>query len=112
MPTEDLPGKSIDTPKPTARRVLNYQQDVNLLEIICYETLNDIQKDSKHAKYPWVGIPHIKQKHLIGNLSDSMDLTSNIIVDEKLCVTIWWFGVLLPSTHFLYENNGSYLIIK
>ena len=112
LPTENLPEKSIDTPKPTARRVLNYQQDVTLPEIICYETLNDIQKDLKHVKCPWLVIPDIEQKLLIGKLSDSLDFTSKIIVDEKLCVTICWFGVQLPSTHFLYENNGRYLIKK
>jgi len=66
--TENLPEKSIDTPKPTARRVLNYQQDVTLPEIICYETLDDIQKDLKHVKYPWLVIPDIEQKLLIGKL--------------------------------------------
>ena len=78
--------KSIDTPKPTTRRVLNYQQDINFPEIICYETLDGIQKDLKHVKYPWLVIPDIEQKLLIGKLSDSLDSTSKIIVDEKLCV--------------------------
>ena len=66
---------SIDTPKPTARRVLNYQLDVDLPEIIWYETLDDIQKDLKHVKYPWLVIPDIEQKLLIGELSDSLDST-------------------------------------
>ena len=72
MPTENLPEKFIDTPKPTARRVLNYQQYVNLPEIICYETLDDIQKDLKHVKYPWFVIPDIEQKLLIGKVLDSL----------------------------------------
>ena len=105
LPTENLP-------KPTPRRALNYSRDVSLPEVICYEALDDIQKDLKHVKYPWQIIPGIEGKLFIGKLSANLEISSKIIVGENLCVKICWFGVELPASHFLYEQNGTSLMKK
>ena len=112
LPTENLPKKSIEIPKPTPRRALNYSRDVSLPEVICYEALDDIQKDLKHVKYPWQIIPGIEGMLFIGKLSDNLEISSKIIVGENLCVKICWFGVELPASHFLYEQNGTSLMKK
>ena len=112
LPTENLPLKSIETQKPNPRRVLDYQIDVSLPELICYETLDDVQKDLKHIKFPWFVIPGIDGKIVIGKLTDNLEISSKIVVEQTLRPTIFWFGAELPVSHFLYENNERSLVKK
>ena len=91
---------------------MNYSPDVSLPEVLCYEALDDIQKDLRHVKYPWFIIPGIEGKLVIGKFSDNLEISSKIVVYENLCLKICWFGVELPASHFLYEHNGKRLVKK
>ena len=112
MPTENLPLKSIETQKPNPQRVLDYQIDACLPELICYETLDDFQRDLKRIKSPWFVIPGIDGKIVIGKLTDNLEISSKIVVDQTLKPTIFWFAAELPVSHFLYENNERSLVKK